>query len=66
MTLPQAINIFISQALLVGGLLFEVRLPRYNRETEAALQEARDIETGKVQAKSYHSVKELFDELNED
>jgi len=64
MTLPQAINIFISQSLLVGGLPFEVRLPRYSRETEAAMQEAKDIAAGKVQAKSYHSAAKLFEELD--
>ena len=64
MTLPQAINIFISQSLLVGGLPFEVRLPRYSRETEAAMQEAKDIASGKIKAKTYHSASELFEELD--
>ena len=49
---------------LVGGLPFNVRLPRYNRETEAAMQEAKDIMSGKVSAKSYSSARELFDELD--
>jgi DNA-damage-inducible protein J len=60
MTLPQAINMFIAKSLLVGGIPFEVRVPRYNRETEAAIQEARDIAAGKVKAKVYSSTDELF------
>ena len=64
MTLPEAVNIFFENSLLVGGLPFSVRLPKYNRETEAAIQETRDILSGKVQAKSYGSVQELFDELD--
>lgn len=40
MTLPQAINMFISQSLLVGGIPFDVRIPRFNQETEAAMKEA--------------------------
>ena len=36
MTLPEAVNIFFENSLLVGGLPFNVRLPRYNRETEDA------------------------------
>ena len=64
MTLPQAVNVFISQSLLVGGLPFDVRIPRYNQETEAAMQEARDIASGKVEAKIYHSAAELFEELD--
>ena len=64
MTLPEAVNIFFENSLLVGGLPFTVRLPRFNRETEAAMQEARDFMSGKVQAKSYSSAQELFDELD--
>jgi len=64
MTLPEAVNIFFENSLLVGGLPFEVKLPRFNRETEAAMQEARDIMSGKAQAKSYRSAQELFDELD--
>ena len=64
MTLPEAVNIFFENSLLVGGLPFDVRLPRYNRETKAAIQEARDILSGKVAAKSYNSARELFDELD--
>ena len=64
MTLPEAVNIFFENSLLVGGLPFNVRLPKYNRDTEAAIQEARDILSGKVAAKSYSAVQELFDELD--
>ena len=64
MTLPEAVNIFFENSLLVGGLPFSVRLPRYNRETEDAMQEARDIMSGKMPSKSYHSARELFDELD--
>jgi hypothetical protein len=38
--------------------------PRYNAETEAAMQEGRDIRAGKVQAKSYVSCQEFLDDLN--
>ena len=64
MTLPEAVNVFFEKSLLVGGLPFSVRMPRYNRETEDAMQEARDIMAGRVSAKSYSSAGELFDELD--
>ena len=64
MTLPEAVNTSFENSLLVGGLSFNVRLPRYNRETEMAIQEARNILSGKVEMKSYSSAKELFDELD--
>ena len=62
-TLSDAITIFLRQSLLEGGLPFEMKQPRYNAETEAAMQETRDIINGKVKAKSYTSAKELAEEL---
>lgn len=64
MTLPEAVNVFFRKSLMVGGLPFDVRVPGYNKETEAAMREARDISSGKVKAKSYGSARELFDELD--
>ncbi|MBQ6343789.1 MAG: type II toxin-antitoxin system RelB/DinJ family antitoxin [Anaerolineaceae bacterium] len=64
MTLPEAVNIFFEKSLLEGGIPFDVRLPRYNRETEEAMQETRDILSGKIETKSYNSAKELFDDLD--
>ena len=66
LTLPQAINIFLSQSILVGGLPFEVRLPRFNRKTEEVFQEARNIDSGKIMTKAYRSAGELFDELEKE
>ena len=66
MTLPQAVNMFISQSLLVGGLPFDVRIPRFNLETETAMKEAEDIAAGRIESKSYHSAEELFAELDEE
>lgn len=63
MTVTEAINIFLYQSLLVGGLPFEVKYPNYNAETLKALQEAEDIASGKIKTKIYASAKELFDEL---
>ena len=41
-----------------------MRQPKYNAETLAAMQEAREIAAGKRPAKVYSSAKELFDELD--
>ena len=51
-------------SLPTGSLPFDVRLPRYSRETEKAMQEAKDIMSGKTSAKSYSSARELFEELD--
>ncbi|MBQ1506256.1 MAG: type II toxin-antitoxin system RelB/DinJ family antitoxin [Erysipelotrichales bacterium] len=64
MTLPQAINMFISQSLLVGGLPFESRLPQYNRDTIEAMKEAKLIASGELPSKTYRSADELFADLD--
>ena len=63
-TISDAVNIFLRQSLMEGGLPFEMKQPRYNAETETAMQEARDIIIGKKKAKKYSSANELFNELD--
>ena len=65
-TITDAINMFLHQSLLVGGLPFSLQHPRYNAETEAAMQEARDIMSGKSQAKIYLSVAEMNADIDTD
>ena len=59
-----AINLFLRQSLMHRGLPFEVKQPRYNAETEAAMQEARDILAGHKKVKHYASAEEAFRELD--
>jgi DNA-damage-inducible protein J len=63
-TVADAVNIFLHKSIMVGGLPFDMTLPQYNKETLAAMQEARDIASGKVKAKSYSSLAELNAELD--
>ena len=65
MTLTEAINIFLHKSILEGGLPFDVRQPRYNSETEAAMLEARDMLAGKMPAESYDSASAMFAALDE-
>ena len=64
MSVSEAVNIFLHKALLVEGLPFDVKMPKYNAETLAAMQEAQDILDGKIETKTYNSAEELFAELN--
>ncbi len=50
-TVSDAVNIFFHQSLMEGGLPFAMKKPRYNKETEEAIQEAHAISTGKISAK---------------
>ena len=65
-SVSDAINIFLHQSLIVGGLPFEVRQHRFNAETEAAMQEARDIASGKIFAKRYDSARALLEDLDKE
>lgn len=61
-TVSDAVNIFFRKSLMEGGLPFEMKQPRYNRETEEAIQEARDIASGKIQAQP-QSVDDFFQKM---
>ena len=63
MTITQACNMFLHQSLLEYRLPFQPHQPQYNAETLAAIQEAMDIESGKIQSKSYSSAAELHAEI---
>jgi DNA-damage-inducible protein J len=63
-TISDAVNIFLNKAIMIGGLPFDMTLPQYNEETLIAMQEARDISSGKTTAKGYTSLAELNAELD--
>ncbi|EFO70843.1 hypothetical protein HMPREF9211_1307 [Lactobacillus iners LactinV 01V1-a] len=47
-----------------GGFPFTIRQPRFSPETLAAIQEARNIMSGKIKAKSYKTTDEFLQALN--
>lgn len=63
-SVTDALNIFIHTSLMEGGFPFLIKQPKYNRETELAMQEANDIASGKIQAKSYRNLSEILEELD--
>ena len=48
LTLEEAITLFLEATILHGGFPFPVEQTRYNEQTELALEEARDILSGKI------------------
>lgn len=62
-SVTDAINIFLHTSIMEGGFPFTIRQPRFNTET-LAMQEARDIMSGKIQAKSYKTTDNLLQALN--
>jgi DNA-damage-inducible protein J len=63
MSTTDAINIFLNQIILTGGLPFPVKMPEPNKETLAALKEAEDIRKGIVTSKA-KSVDGFFEEMD--
>jgi DNA-damage-inducible protein J len=63
-TVTDAVNMFLRKSLMVGGLPFDLKQPKYNAETEAAIQEARDIMEGKIKTKTYKTVAEMNADLD--
>lgn len=61
-TVSDAINMFLTKSLMVGGLPFDLRQPTPNETTLAAMQEVQDMIDGKIIAEP-KSAKELFEEL---
>ena len=59
LTLEEAITLFLKASIQHGGIPFSLEQTRYNQETELALEETRDILSGKIHH-STSSVDDLF------
>ena len=60
-----AVNIFLRQCIMKGGLPFIVEIPQFNGKTIKAIGEADQIMKD-PNAKKYNSMKELKTALHED
>ncbi|MCR5646833.1 MAG: type II toxin-antitoxin system RelB/DinJ family antitoxin [Acholeplasmatales bacterium] len=56
--MSSAVNLFLYQCVLRGGLPFNVEIPKYNKETLEAVAEAVRI-TDDANVKGYSSMEEL-------
>lgn len=64
--MSSAVNLFLHQCVLRGGLPFSVEKPKkFSKETIAAIKEAEEIMKN-GNKKGYKEVEELFKALNED
>ena len=65
MDMSSAVNIFLRQCILRGGLPFPVELPQYNKDTLEAMAEARKISRD-PDVKGYTSMADLKAALEAD
>lgn len=56
--MSNAVNMFLKQCVITGSIPFRVRKPRYNKETEEAIEEARRISRD-PNVPAYHSIEEF-------
>jgi DNA-damage-inducible protein J len=61
-SLTDAINMFLYKSIDYRGLPFELVREIPNAETIAAMKEAEDIASGRVESKSYSSFKDMLDD----
>ncbi len=61
--ISSAVNIFLRQSILQGGLPFEVKVPQYRPEVIEAMKEARNISKDTT-VKGYTDLEEMFKELD--
>lgn len=61
LSITEAINVFLNQVILHDGIPFEIRKPRFNKETIQALE---DTKKGKNLSKTFDSIDEMFEELD--
>lgn len=59
-----AVNLFLHQCVLRGGIPFSIEMPYYNRNTIAAMKEAKKISRDS-EVSSYDSMDELKKALDE-
>ena len=60
LSITDAINVFLNQVILNDGIPFEIRKPKFNKETIEAIE---DVKKGKNLSKTFDSVDEMFKEL---
>lgn len=61
LSITDAINVFLNQVILNDGIPFEIKKPKYNKETIQAIE---DTKNGKNLSKTFDSVDEMFEELD--
>ena len=65
-TVSDAVNIFFNKSLMTNGIPFEVTVKTPNAETLAAIKEVEEMKRNPHLYKSFKTVEELFEDLNND
>ena len=64
MNIADAVTIFLEQVVLTESIPFDIKKPKYNKETIEAIKEALEMIKNPENYKSFNTVDELMEELN--
>lgn len=64
LTMAEAVKIFLKQVIMTDSIPFDIKVPRYNKETLEAIKEAKEISKNSS-AKTYATVNELMEDLDD-
>ena len=64
MNIADAVTVFLKQVVLTESIPFEIKKPKYNKETIEAIKEALEMIKNPTNYKTFNSVDELMEELN--
>lgn len=62
LTMAEAVKIFLRQVIITDSIPFEIKRPRYSKETLEAIEEAKRISKDS-NVKTFNSIKELMEDL---
>ena len=64
MNVADAVTVFLKQVVLTESIPFEIKKPKYNKETVEAIKEALEMIKSPEKYTSFDTVDELVEELN--
>jgi DNA-damage-inducible protein J len=62
LTMTEAVKLFLRQVILTDSIPFAIKMPKYNKETMDAIEEAEKISED-PNVKGFKNVEDLFKEL---
>lgn len=60
LSITEAINVFLNQVILHDGIPFEIRKPKFNKDTIQAIEDSKE---GKNLSKTFDNAEDMFKEL---
>ena len=66
LNISDAVTIYFKQIVLTDSIPLEIKRPKFNKETEKALEEADEIVKNPKNHKNYNNVYEILEEMEDE